>query len=151
MLAADYKRIGWADVMKNFKMSFTADAVQASPAAQGMVSAGATAMSATLTQKWNDQDVFMLGGSYKFSNELTLRAGMNLASNPIPKKYLNPLFPATIVDHYTLGFGYAFDKVSSVDFSYTYAPEVSDTNPNTAIKTTHGQSNNWQAMYSHRF
>jgi long-chain fatty acid transport protein len=151
LLAVDYKRINWADVMKNFRMSFTADAVQANPMAQQMVTAGATQMNVNLVQKWDDQNVFMIGGAYKYTDALTLRAGVNLANNPVPKKYMNPLFPATIEDTLTLGFGYAFDKVSSVDFSYTYAPEVSVTNTNWGVKTTHGQSNNWQAMYSHRF
>ena len=151
MLAADYKRISWADVMKDFKMSFAADAVQGSAAAQGMVSMGATAMNATLVQKWDDQNVFMFGGAYKYTDELTLRAGLSLANNPVPDKYMNPLFPATIEDTLTLGFGYAFNKAASFDFSYTYAPEVSATNNNTGVKTTHSQSNHWQAMYSHRF
>jgi long-chain fatty acid transport protein len=138
MIAADYKRINWADVMKNFRMHFVADG-------------GMGVMDATLYQNWKNQDVFMIGGSYKYSPALTLRAGVNLASNPIPDNYLNYLFPATIKDHYTLGFGYAFSSAASIDFSYTYAPEVSATNPNMGIKTTHGQSNNWQFMYSHRF
>jgi len=138
MIAADYKRINWADVMKNFRMHFVADG-------------GMGTMDATLYQDWKNQDVFMIGGSYKYSDALTLRAGVNLASNPIPDKYMNYLFPATIKDHYTLGFGYKFSQAASIDFSYVYAPEVSVTNPNTGIKTTHGQSNNWQFMYSHRF
>jgi long-chain fatty acid transport protein len=146
LLVADYKRINWADTMKNFKMEFTASG-NTGPAA----GFNGTKMTAVLYQDWEDQDVFMFGGSYKYSNELTLRAGVNLANNPVPKKYMNPLFPAIIKDTLTLGFGYAFNKASSVDFAYTYAPEVSETNPNMGVKTVHGQSNNWQAMYSHRF
>ena len=138
MLVADYKRINWSDVMKNFEMRYTANGVTG-------------VMDAKLYQNWDNQNVFMIGGSYKYNNALTLRAGVNLSSNPVPSKNLNALFPATIENHYTLGFGYAFNKVSSIDFSYSYAPEVSETNPNTGIKTTHSQTNNWQAMYSHRF
>lgn len=137
MVVADYKRINWADVMKNFRMHFDADA-------------GGT-MDATLFQDWDDQNVFMIGGSYKYSDALTLRAGVNLANNPVPSKFMNYLFPATVKNHLALGFGYVFSPVSSIDFSYTYAPEVSVTNPNMGIKTTHAQSNNWQFMYSHRF
>jgi long-chain fatty acid transport protein len=140
MLAADYKRINWSDTMKNFQMHFAAD-----NAAMGT-------MDAKLFQNWDDQNVFMIGGSYKYADALTLRAGLNLANNPISDKYLNFLFPATVKNHLALGFGYAFSPASSVDFSYTYAPEVSGTNPNMGnIKTTHSQTNNWQAMYSHRF
>jgi long-chain fatty acid transport protein len=147
MLAADYKRIGWSDTMKNFKMEFSA------AGNAGMLAGlNGTSMTAVLYQDWDDQNVFMFGGSYKYTDALTLRAGVNLANNPVPKKFMNPLFPATIKDTLTFGFGYAFTKAASVDFSYTYAPEVSLTNPNFGnVKTTHSQTNNWQAMYSHRF
>ena len=146
MLAADYKRIGWADSMKNFKMNFTAGGNA------GMLAGlNGTSMTAVMYQDWDDQNVFMIGGSYKFNDALTLRAGVNLADDPIPGKYMNPLFPAIIQDTVTLGFGYAFNPASSIDFSYTYAPEASSTNSNMGVKTTHGQSNNWQFMYSHRF
>jgi long-chain fatty acid transport protein len=150
MLAADYKRIGWSKVMKNFRMSFTADAVQADPAAQGMVAMGANAMDATLVQNWDDQDVFMIGGSYRVTDALTVRLGANLANNPIPDAYMNPLFPAIVKNHYTAGVGYVINKASSVDFSFSYAPEVSVTNSNMGVTTTHSQTN-WQLMYSHRF
>jgi len=139
MLVADYKRINWSKTMKNFHMRFVADDV-----AMGT-------MEAKLYQNWDDQNVYMVGGSYKYSDALTLRAGLNLANNPVPNEYMNPLFPAIIKNHLALGFGYAFSPASSIDFSYTYAPKVSVTNPNMGIKTTHGQSNNWQFMYSHRF
>jgi long-chain fatty acid transport protein len=149
MLAADYKRIGWKNVMQNFNMSFVADAVQANPMAAGM---GGTTMDATLYQNWKDQDVVMIGASYKFNPALTLRAGLNLANNPIPDDYMNPLFPATIKNHVALGVGYAFSPASSIDFALTHAPKVSVTNSNMmGITTTHSQKNNWQFMYSHRF
>lgn len=151
MVAADYKRIGWARVMQSFRMSFAADATQADPAAQGMVGLGANALDATLVQNWKNQDVFMIGGAYKFNPALTLRAGLNLASNPIPDAYMNPLFPATIKNHIAFGFGYAFSPAASIDFSLTHAPSVSATNNNMGVTTTHAQRNNWQLMYSNRF
>jgi len=150
MIAADYKRINWAKVMKNFKLTFTADAIQSDPMA-AMFGIGGTAMNVTFNQNWEDQDVFQIGASYKATDALTLRAGANIANNPVPDSYMNALFPATIKTHYTLGAGYAFSKVSEVNGSYTYAPEVSSNNNNMGYTTTHGQSNNWQLMYSHRF
>ena len=145
MIAADYKRIGWAGVMKNFQMKFTA-------AGNGGMLAGlnGTVMDATLYQNWDDQNVVMLGGSYRMTEALTLRAGVNLADNPIPDSLMNPLFPAIVKDHYALGAGYAFDKASSVDFSLTFAPKVSATNSNMVVTTEHSQIN-WQLMYSRRF
>lgn len=146
MFAADYKRIGWAKVMKDFHMQFTAEGNS------GMLAGlNGTVMDATLYQNWKNQDVFMIGGSYKATDALTVRAGLNLANNPIPNDYMNPLFPAIIKNHVTAGFGYVFSKASSMDFSLTYAPEVSATNSNMGgVTTTHSQTN-WQLMYSHRF
>ncbi len=145
MIAADYKRIGWAGVMKNFQMQFTAGGNS------GMLAGlNGAVMDATLYQNWSNQNVVMVGGAYKMSNVLTLRAGLNIAGNPIPNGLMNPLFPATIKDHYAFGAGYALDKVSSVDFSLTHAPKVSATNANMGVTTDHSQTN-WQLMYSRKF
>jgi long-chain fatty acid transport protein len=146
MIAVDYKRIGWKNVMQNFNMQFTA-----SGNAGMLAGLNGTVMNATLYQNWKNQNVVMIGGAYKLNPALTLRAGLNLASNPIPNDLMNPLFPATIKNHLALGFGYAFSPAASIDFSLTHAPKVSVTNSNMRVETTHGQSNNWQAMYSHRF
>ncbi|MFA6311836.1 MAG: outer membrane protein transport protein [Sterolibacterium sp.] len=145
MLAADYKRIGWSGVMKNFQMKFTAGG-------NGGMLAGlnGAVMDATLYQNWDNQNVVMLGGSYKMSEALTLRAGVNLASNPIPDALMNPLFPAIVENHLALGVGYAFSKASSVDFALTHAPNVSATNSNMGVTSDHSQTN-WQVMYSRRF
>ena len=145
LIAADYKHIGWSGVMKNFQMQFTAGGNT------GMLAGmNGTVMDATLYQNWKDQNVFMIGASYKVSAPLTLRAGLNLGGNPIPDAYMNPLFPAIEKSHLTVGAGYAFDSKSSVDFALSFAPEVSATNPNMGVTTTHSQ-NNWQLMYSNRF
>lgn len=151
LLAADYKRIGWAGVMKNFQMSFTANATQTDPMAGQMVGAGAGQLTAVLNQDWEDQNVVMLGGSYKMSEALTLRAGLSISDNPIPAGLMNPLFPAIVENHYTLGAGYAFSKASSLDFALSHAPKVSVTNNNMGGVTTDHSQTNWQLMYSRRF
>lgn len=135
MVAADVKSIGWAEVMKNFNMRYDA----------GM----GGYVTFALPQNWKDQTVVSLGGAYKATSQLTLRAGLNVADNPIPDSSVNALFPATIKSHYTLGAGYDFNKTSAVNFSYVMAPEVSTTN-SSGVTTKHAQSN-WQLMYSHRF
>lgn len=148
MVAADYKRINWSKVMKNFQMTFTAD---------GSASNGNfanTQLDATMYQNWDDQDVFQIGVSFKTTDALTLRAGANLANNPIPNNTVNPLFPATVKNHYTVGAGYAVSKAADVNFSYSYAPKVTVNSPATVYSPgysiDHAQ-NNWQLMYSHRF
>ncbi|MDE2442596.1 MAG: outer membrane protein transport protein, partial [Betaproteobacteria bacterium] len=93
--------------------------------------------------------VVSLGGAYNVTSQLTLRAGLNIADNPIPDSKVNALFPATIKSHYTLGAGYDIDKSNAVNFSYVMAPEVSTTDSN-GVTVKHAQSN-WQLMYSHRF
>ncbi len=140
MLVADYKRINWSKTMKTVLLQYT--------------TAGMPTVDIPFAQNWEDQDVFQLGLAYKATDALTLRAGVSVADNPIPNDTVNPLFPATIKDHYTLGAGYAFNKVSDVNFSYVYAPKVTVTAPATATSPSydieHAQ-NNWQLMYSHRF
>lgn len=150
MIAADYKRIGWAGVMKDFKMTFNADASQSDPMAQAFM-LGGTQMNATFIQDWKDQDVLQIGASYKATEALTLRAGLNLANNPVPDSTMNALFPAIEKNHYTLGAGYAFSKAADVNFSYSYAPNVTSTNSNMGYSTEHSQAHNWQLMYSQRF
>jgi len=140
MIAADYKRVGWANVMKNFHMTFST------------TDFGGVYMDMKMPQNWVDQDVFNIGFAYKTSPQLTLRAGMNLANNPVPDNTVNPLFPATVKDHYTVGAGYAMDKTSEINASLTYVPKVTSTAPAAAggYSIDHGQMN-WQLMYTHRF
>jgi len=146
MVALDYKRINWADVMKNFKMSFTADAAQGNPLAAGF---SGTLLDATMYQNWDDQDVFMIGFAYKATDAMTLRFGANLSNNPIPGQYMNPLFPAIEKNHYTAGVGYVLNKDSDINFSLQHAPEVSQTNGQ-GVTVDHSQTS-WQLMYSKRF
>lgn len=140
MVAVDYKRVGWARVMKNFHMTFVS------------ADMGGLNMDMKMPQNWVDQDVFNIGFAYKTSPQLTLRAGMNLANNPVPDSFVHPLFPATVKDHYTLGAGYVLDKESEINGSFTYVPKVTVTAPAAAggYSIDHSQMN-WQLMYTHRF
>lgn len=148
-IMADYKRIGWAGVMKNFNMSFIADGAATNG---GFAN---TRMDLTYYQNWKDQDVFQFGAAYKHNDALTLRFGGNFANNPIPDQYVTPLFPAIMKTHYTGGLGYAFSKENSVDVSFVYAPKVTVTNNWSAAggsnQTISLGGTGWQAMYSHWF
>jgi len=154
MVATDLKYIGWSKVMKDFNMIFTADADQANPLAAGFAG---TEMDVTLKQEWDDQTVLQLGTAYNVIDPLTLRFGLNLANNPVPDKYLNPLFPAIIRNHVTAGVGYRITKGSKVDFSLAYAPEVKRTSDygqttpgGEGVEVTHSQLNT-QFMYTYVF
>ncbi len=154
MIAADYKRIMWSKVMQDFNMSFVADAVQADPGAAAFAGAD---MNMNLNQDWEDQNVLLIGAAYKVSDPLTLRAGLNLANNPVPDEYMNPLFPAIIKNHVTLGVGYAVSDASNINFSLVYAPPVTQTTDygqstptGDGVEVTHSQTSS-QLMYSYVF
>jgi long-chain fatty acid transport protein len=155
-VVADYKRINWADVMKNFTMTFEASGTQSNPIAQASVAAG-NVMNLVYFQNWKNQDVFEFGAAYKYSDALTIRFGANFGTNPVPNQYVTPLFPAVMQDHYMVGFGYAFDKANSVDGGFVYAPKVSVTNNWSAVgggtnqNISLGTDLSYQLMYSHRF
>ena len=136
LLAADLKGIGWADVMKNFSLRY--DSAQMG----GSVSFG-------LPQNWKDQTVLTLGAAWKANDQLTLRAGLNLADNPIPDATVNPLFPATVKNHVTLGLGYQIAPSGEFNASLTLAPSSTVTS-GAGPAISHGQTN-MQFMYSHRF
>jgi long-chain fatty acid transport protein len=149
LLAADYKSIGWKDVMQQFHMKFTS---------------GGQVAEFGLNQNWKDQNVFNLGLAYKMTDAVTLRAGANLSDNPIPEANMTPYFPATVENAYTIGLGWVVSKEGSLDFSASFIPDVSVTNAGCAnpggqqgypgcfgnTSVSHSQTN-WQAMYSHRF
>ena len=139
LLAADLKYIGWADAMKSFKMRYDS-------------SMGSGSVSFAMPQNWKDQTVLNLGMAWKANDKLTLRAGLNLADNPIPDTYVNPLFPATVKNHVTLGLGYKVSEAGDFNMSVTMAPKVTVTNTSGAapVEISHAQTN-WQFMYSHRF
>lgn len=116
MLATDVKFIGWKDSMKDFRLSANVG--------------GMTMPFPPLPQNWKDQTVIMIGGQYMLRPGLALRFGYNHASNPVPDSTLNPLFPATIESHYTLGLGWNIGGGHSVAGSVAIAPKVTRTNPN---------------------
>jgi len=148
LLAADYKRIGWKDVMKDFKVTFTADATQANPMAAGF-GLGGQVVDMTMIQNWDDQNVIELGAAYKVSSALTVRGGLNMANNPVPDKYMNPLFPAVAKTNVSAGFGYAFSKQSSIDASFAYVPKLTVKNGSGVSVDFGGTSG--QFLYSYRY
>ncbi len=147
MLAGDLKVIQWSNVLEDFTMKFTADSDQSGAAAQ--FGLGGKDLTASLKQEWDDQTVISLGGQFKATDKLTLRAGVNLADNPVPDEYLNALFPAIIENHVTAGLGYAFNPKNKIGLAMAYAPEVDATN-DMGVTSSHSQLT-WRANYVHRF
>ena len=136
LLAADIKSIGWADAMKSLDMRFDSTGYTGS-------------VSFAMPQNWKDQTVLNLGMAWKANEQVTLRAGLNLADNPIPESLVNPLFPATVKNHMTLGLGYKVSDTGEFNAAVTLAPASTVTNAS-GIAISHEQTN-LQLMYTHRF
>ncbi|MBL8306746.1 MAG: outer membrane protein transport protein [Rubrivivax sp.] len=136
LLAADVRRIAWADVMGSFRMRYDSAGMGGS-------------VSFELPQAWKDQTVTALGLAWSMSEQLTLRAGLNVAANPIPEALVNPLFPATVKRHLTLGAGWRFGNANELNASLTHAPRATVVN-GSGLEISHGQTN-VQLMYSYRF
>ena len=137
LVAADVKNIAWADSMKSFKMRY-----DSATASMGFVTFA-------IPQNWKDQTVLNLGLAWKANDQLTVRTGLNLADNPVPDMYVNPLFPATVRNHFTLGFGYKLSDTAEINAALTFAPSVTVTS-GSGLNISHAQ-NNMQLMYTQRF
>lgn len=139
MVAGDVKDILWGDSMNTVTIYKNG------------------AVHAPFQQDWDNQIVLSLGLAYKINDALTGRVGYNHGKNPIPDQFVNYLWPAIVENHYTAGFGYAFSKQSTVNFSLSYSPSatVTGTGPNPpagngGMVIDHSQLN-WQVMYSYGF
>ena len=89
---------------------------------------------------WDDQDIYAVGYEYA-SESYAVRLGYNYAKSPISeqdtaaaqakigsvKNFFNLSgFPGIVETHYTIGGGYNVSDALSIDGSFIYAPEVSN-------------------------
>lgn len=82
---------------------------------------------------WEDQTVFKLGTAYRYTRDLTLRAGLNYGKQPIDLPAvptgddigfeLNTLAPGVVETHLTLGFTKDLSAGSSITGAYMHAFE----------------------------
>jgi long-chain fatty acid transport protein len=86
-------------------------------------------MSIPFDMAWEDQWVYAIGVEYAFNAMNTFRAGYNYGKNPVPDNNLNPLFPAIVEHHLTLGYGLTFGQWG-VNLAYEHAFENTQTNNN---------------------
>jgi len=136
LVAADLKYVGWSDVMDSFRMRYDSAGMGGS-------------VSFALPQHWKNQTVVQVGASQRLSPEWVVRAGVNVADNPVPDAYVNPLFPAIVKSHVMLGAGYTLSQAGEINASLAYAPSVTANRPDGVI-ISHRQLN-MQLMYSHHF
>ncbi|ODU10616.1 MAG: long-chain fatty acid transporter [Thiobacillus sp. SCN 64-35] len=80
---------------------------------------------------WQDIDVWKLGVEYKYSQQMTLRAGYNHTDNPIQSRdaFLNILAPGVIKDHATLGVTYTLASGNELTMAYMHAFKNDVTGP----------------------
>lgn len=146
LIALDYKRINWSGVMRDFKMTF---------------STGSDFGDFRIGQNWADQNVVMVGASYRLNDKTMLRFGGNFSNNPVPDDRVNALFPATIKNQYTIGFSRQLDRQSGINFALAYAPKVTVTGtqatdtpysgaPDNVLTVSHSQLN-MQLEYGYHF
>lgn len=110
-LALDYQRISYSDVNSI-----------ANPSANAFIPAPLGADNGP-GFGWKDIDVWKLGAEYKYSQQLTLRAGWNHGENPITAADVtfNILAPGVVKDHATLGFTYTLASGNELTMSYMHA------------------------------
>lgn len=72
---------------------------------------------------WTNQTVYKLGFDYKYSKNLSLRAGYNYGKSPIPEDQVmfNMLAPATVEKHVTFGASYTLANKDELSFSFMHA------------------------------
>ena len=72
---------------------------------------------------WKDQTVYKLGASYKYSSDLTLRAGYNYAKAPFSgdQNYFNFVALATTESHLSLGATWMLPNKSEISLMYMHA------------------------------
>jgi long-chain fatty acid transport protein len=119
-VAFDVKWINWSAAIDMPKLKIS------SPDSQGVPAE----MSIPFDMAWEDQWVYAIGVEYAFNAMNTFRAGYNYGKNPVPDNNLNPLFPAIVEHHLTLGYGLTFGQWG-VNLAYEHAFENTQTNNNT--------------------
>ncbi|MDA0823920.1 MAG: outer membrane protein transport protein, partial [Proteobacteria bacterium] len=84
---------------------------------------------------WIDQTIYKLGLSYRHSDHLTLRAGMNHGSSQIPNResLLNIIAPATINDNAAVGFSWKIADYGELSAAYMRAFKKTNRNGATAF------------------
>jgi long-chain fatty acid transport protein len=145
-VAADVKWINWSATID--KPTLTVSGGPAGLERPFRDANGNPSDTMTFDMAWDDQIVYAIGAEYAVNETHTLRAGFNYGKNPVPDDNLNPLFPAIVEKHATLGYGLNLGQWV-FDLAYEYAFENKQTNNNAnqavnpfgpGLEVTHSQS-----------
>lgn len=97
---------------------------------------------------WKDMKIYKFGIQWDYRSDLTIRAGFSKASEAFPntQALFNVLAPATVREHYTVGFTEKLANNQEIDFFLMYVPQKSvyGTNVNTGPQTGKLQMKQWE-------
>lgn len=98
---------------------------------EGFGGSGTDASGNAIGLGWEDIFVYAVGVQYDATRRLTLRAGYNVAENPIPEQanFFNVTSPAIFEDHVTLGLGYQLNEALQVNLTAYRAFENRSSGP----------------------
>jgi len=116
-VAADVKWINWSATIDQPKLKIS-NPDQPVPM---------TSRDISFDMAWDDQWVYAIGVEYVLNPMHTLRAGYNFGKSPVPDANLNPLFPATVEQHVTLGYGLTLGQWG-INLAYEHAFENTQVN-----------------------
>lgn len=119
VLALDLKRYFWDAAIDTITVTATDPSVPGAP----------PELVYPFVFNWKDQWVVAMGGDYRVNDLLTLRAGFNYGENPVPDDTLNPLFPATVERHVSVGASYLLGN-KTVEFAVERAFDADHVNNN---------------------
>lgn len=120
MVAADVRRYLWKDAME--KITVTGESPHVPSPVENV--------EMPFVFNWKDQWVVAAGAEFAAAPELTLRAGWNYGESPVPDETLNPLFPATTMQHATAGLTWHRGD-HALNLALERAFEADQVNPNT--------------------
>jgi long-chain fatty acid transport protein len=155
-IAADVKWIDWSSAIEVVDLVVTNPPAgyPSDPFPDGM---GGYTNTLPFTMNWEDQWVYAVGLEYVINPVHTARLGYNYGKSPVPDDYLSPLFPATVEQHATVGYGLDLGNWG-IDLAYEHAFENKQTNNNDnpmenpfgpGIEVDHSQSTlHFSASYS---
>ena len=80
---------------------------------------------------WSNVNVVAIGGEWRATPELTLRAGMQFNNNPVHGSdvTLGLVAPGVTTSEFSAGLSYRVSKNSSIDLAAYYAPKGSVSGP----------------------
>jgi len=117
MVTAEYERINYSDVKSVSNASALVLGCMGGQAANCLGGSQGGGFG------WRDIDVWKVGVQYKYSPQLTLRAGYNHSDNPIRREdvTINILAPGVVQHHLTLGATWKLDASSDLTGAFMYA------------------------------